>query len=100
MNPWDENGLVSLADWPRLAQYLGGHKAALSRRHTAKNGRWHKTIDRVIEGLAQHAELLPPDFKEAIFPVVDDGQTYPHHNLYWVTSERWDLRVLGGLLKR
>lgn len=31
-------------------------------------------------------------------PVLDDGQTYPHHNLYFVTSQKWDLRVLGGLL--
>lgn len=23
---------------------------------------------------------------------------YPHHNLYYVVSEAWDLRVLGGLL--
>jgi hypothetical protein len=30
--------------------------------------------------------------------VLDEGQGYPHHNLYWVTSDVWDLRVLGGLL--
>ena len=23
---------------------------------------------------------------------------YPHHNLYWVASERWDPEVLGGIL--
>ena len=23
---------------------------------------------------------------------------YPHHNVYWVSSEHWDLEVLGGLL--
>jgi hypothetical protein len=43
-------------------------------------------------------KLYLPDFKEAIFPVRDEGATYPHHNLYWVTSDEWDLRVLGGLL--
>jgi len=31
-------------------------------------------------------------------PVLDEGKTYPHHNLYFVTSGRWDLTVLGGLL--
>ena len=98
VNPWDEDGLVSLDDWPRLGAYLGRHEEALSRRHTAKRGRWHRTIDRVIEGLADRPKLYLPDFKEAIFPVLDEGRTYPHHNLYWVTSDEWDLRVLGGLL--
>jgi adenine-specific DNA-methyltransferase len=98
VNPWETDGLVTLDDWPRLAAYLGAHEADLRRRHTARNGRWHKTIDRVIEGLVDHPKLYLPDFKEAIFPVLDEGRTYPHHNLYWVTSERWDLRVLGGLL--
>ena len=33
-----------------------------------------------------------------IHPVLDEGGLYPHHNLYYVVSEGWDLRVLGGLL--
>ena len=98
VNPWDEAGLVDLADWPRLANYLVAHQALLVERHTAKRGRWHKTIDRVINGLAERPKLYIPDFKEMIFPVLDEGTTYPHHNLYWVTSDVWDLRVLGGLL--
>lgn len=97
-NPWDEGGLVDLADWPRLAGYLGQHHDALARRHTAQRGRWHKTIDRVIDGLVERPKLYLPDFKDVMFPVLDRGETYPHHNLYWVTSETWDLRVLGGLL--
>jgi adenine-specific DNA-methyltransferase len=98
VNPWDTNGLVNLEDWPRLSSYLSQHRELLAGRHTAKNGRWHKTIDRVIEGLVAREKLYMPDFKEAIFPVRDMGTTYPHHNLYWVISDGWDLRVLGGLL--
>jgi hypothetical protein len=52
----------------------------------------------VIEGLVDRPKLYLPDFKEVTFPVLDDGKTYPHHNPYWVTSEHWDLRVLGGLM--
>src|ERR1019366_4657348 len=26
------------------------------------------------------------------------GETYPHHNLYFIESDAWDLEVLGGLL--
>ena len=31
-------------------------------------------------------------------PVLEPGGYYPHHNLYHVTSEKWDLEVLGGIL--
>jgi hypothetical protein len=41
---------------------------------------------------------LLPDIKSTSHPVLDDGQFYPHHNLYFVTSGMWDLEVLGGLL--
>jgi hypothetical protein len=98
VNPWDESGLVDLNDWPGLRSYLTLNEEKLRVRHTAKSGKWHKTIDRVIDGLAARPKLYLPDFKEAIFPVLDPGGTYPHHNLYWVTSETWDLEVLGGLL--
>lgn len=98
VNPWDADGLVNLEDWPHLSSYLSQHRELLAKRHTARNGRWHKTIDRIIEGLVDREKLYLPDFKEAIFPVRDEGTTYPHHNLYWVTSDEWDLRVLGGLL--
>jgi adenine-specific DNA-methyltransferase len=98
VNPWDADGLVDLSGWPKLETYLSAHREALSQRHTAKGGRWHKTIDRVDHRLTSRAKLYIPDFKEVLFPVLDEGRTYPHHNLYWVTSDTWDLRVLGGLL--
>lgn len=98
VNPWDDSGLVELSQWPDLEAYLTSHKAILDKRHTAKSGRWHKTIDRVIEGLEPQSKLYLPDFKEALFPVLDHGETYPHHNLYWIASDRWNLEVLGGIL--
>ena len=39
-----------------------------------------------------------PDLKAVAHPVLDEGRHYPHHNLYVVTSQAWDLEVLGGLL--
>jgi hypothetical protein len=98
VNPWNGDGLIDLDDWPGTARYLGQHKSALAQRHTAQRGCWYRTIDRVIDGLRDRPKLYLPDFKDIIFPVLDEGRTYPHHNLYWVTSNRWDLRVLGGLL--
>lgn len=98
VNPWDQEGLIDLDRWPDLKRYLTKHRSALRKRHTAKSGKWHRTIDRTIEGLASRPKLYLPDFKESLFPVLDRGDTYPHHNLYWITSETWDLEVLGGIL--
>lgn len=100
LNPWNERGLVNPDDYPRLAAQLAPHRARLSSRHTAKNNpaRWHKTIDRVNLSLLKREKLYIADIKDRLLPALDDGRTYPHHNLYWITSERWDLRVLGALL--
>ena len=36
--------------------------------------------------------------KAYIHPVLEPGGYYPHHNLYYVVSDTWDMEVLGGLL--
>ena len=38
------------------------------------------------------------DIRNVLNPVLDAGETYPHHNLYFIQSYIWDLEVLGGLL--
>lgn len=100
VNPWGDDGLVDLAEWPRLGAYLARHGSRLRTRHTAKKSpdRWFKTIDRVSAGLQATPKLLLPEMKAAAHPVLDPGGFYPHHNLYHVTSVGWDLEVLGGLL--
>jgi hypothetical protein len=100
VNPWNEQGLVNLADYPRLAAYLGPHRGLLCDRHTAKDRptHWHKTIDRVTLSRASQEKLYIADIKDRLLPALDTGETYPQHNLYWITSEAWDLRVLGALL--
>jgi len=30
--------------------------------------------------------------------VLEPGGHYPHHNLYYVISDTWDMEVLGGIL--
>ncbi|MBS2961415.1 Eco57I restriction-modification methylase domain-containing protein [Actinocrinis puniceicyclus] len=101
VNPWDCDGqLVDLRDHPRLAEYFERHRPALSKRYVAgkQPDRWYKTIDKVNHRLTGRAKLLFPDMKLTIHPVLDEGGFYPHHNLYYITSRTWDLRVLGGLL--
>ncbi len=100
INPWAQKGLVNLDDYPRMQRYLGKHAEALKRRHTAikaKNG-WYKTIDKVNHKLTSKRKLYIADIKSILDPVLDDGETYPHHNLYFIESDEWNLEVLGGLL--
>jgi adenine-specific DNA-methyltransferase len=101
VNPWDDKGrIVALADYPRLARYFEQHGAALRSRYTAGKdpSRWYKTIDKVDYSLTVKPKLLLPDMKMTISPVLDPGGLYPHHNLYYIISDTWDMRVLGGLL--
>lgn len=100
-NPWNAKGLVDLAEYPRLKQHLKPHHELLSNRHTAKKDRaenWHKTIDRVNLVLVKKHKLYIADIKDRLLPSLDTGKTYPQHNLYWITSDTWDLKVLGALL--
>lgn len=96
----DEGGLVDLADYPKLARYLETHATAIRRRHVAQKAaaNWFRTIDRVYPKLVETPKLLIPDIAGANEVIFDKGRFYPHHNLYYVTSNRWDLEVLGGLL--
>jgi adenine-specific DNA-methyltransferase len=101
VNPWEDDGsLVELERYPKLRQYLEFHGKALKRRHVAKRSQvnWYRTIDKVNSVLTETPKLLFPDMKLNIHPVLDSGHFYPHHNLYWITSDKWDLDVLGGLL--
>lgn len=100
INPWDDDGLVNLDRYPRLNDYLRTHRDLLIRRHVARANPavWWRTIDRIHPQSAHRPKLLIPDLKDRIHPVMDQGKFVPLHNLYYVTSDSWDLAVLGGLL--
>ncbi len=100
INPWQDGRLVDLARFPGLAAHLHTHESRVRSRHVARRrpSAWYRTIDRVTPGLLEKPKLLLPDIKSAAHPVLDVGRYYPHHNLYYVVSDTWDLEVLGGLL--
>ena len=100
INPWDDDGLVDLRKHVLLNAYLETFSAALKKRHVAKKNvnAWIRTIDRVNMSLLQKPKLYIADIRERMNPVLDHGRTYPHHNLYFVQSDGWDLEVLGALL--
>lgn len=101
VNPWDEAGrLVDLHEYPRLAKYLYRYSGILCTRYIAVKypHHWYKTIDKVDASLTRRPKLLLPDMKNTIHPVLDEGSLYPHHNLYYIVSDVWDMSVLGGIL--
>ncbi|MEN2991817.1 Eco57I restriction-modification methylase domain-containing protein [Tistrella sp. BH-R2-4] len=101
VNPFkDSGGLVDLAQYPRLRRYLEARKDQIANRHIARKApaNWYRTIDRIYPALATTPKLLIPDIKGHAHIVHEGGQFYPHHNLYYITSDVWDLRALQAVL--
>lgn len=101
INPFSESGgLVDLDDYPRLQCYLEDRREVIAGRHCAKKSptNWYRTIDRITPALAAKPKLLIPDIKGEAHIVFEGGELYPHHNLYYVTSDDWDLRALQAVL--
>jgi hypothetical protein len=100
VNPWRRGQLVDLAQYPMLADHFRRNGLKLRARHVARRQpqAWYRTIDRIDPALQERPKLLLPDMKASIHPVLDEGSFYPHHNLYFVVSDGWDMEALGGLL--
>lgn len=101
INPFtDEGPLVDLAKYPRLKRYLEAHKPLIANRHVAQKtpANWYRTIDRITPSLAKRPKLLIPDIKGQAQVVFEEGVLYPHHNLYFVVSDTWELRALQAVL--
>lgn len=101
VNPFkDGGGLVDLEEFPRLKRYLEARKDDITGRHVAKKApaSWFRTIDRITPSIALQAKLLIPDIKGDAHVVFEAGHLYPHHNLYYITSESWDLKALQAVL--
>lgn len=101
INPFeDSGGLVDLAKYPKLARYLERRKDVIAKRHVAQKipANWYRTIDRIYPALADKPKLLIPDIKGDAHIVYEEGRLYPHHNLYFITSETWNLHALQAVM--
>lgn len=101
LNPFEADGqLVDLANYPKFAAYLAQHRERIVKRNVAARNPdgWFRTIDRIHESLTSRPKLLIPDIKGSAHVVYEEGKLYPHHNLYHITSETWDLRALQTVL--
>jgi hypothetical protein len=102
INPFRADGsLVNLKDYPKLARYFDRHGETVRRRNCAKRnpGGWYRTIDRIYPELTCRPKLLIPDIKGEAHVVYEEGRLYPHHNLYFIVSDAWDLRALQAVLR-
>ena len=48
--------------------------------------------------MVQKPKLLIPDIKGDAHIVYEEGNFYPHHNLYYIVSDEWDLQALRAVL--
>lgn len=102
VNPFGDDGkLVRLEDYPRLKRHLEARYDEIAGRHVARKvpANWYRTIDRIYPELAAREKLLIPDIKGEALIVHEDGRLYPHHNLYFITADEWDLHALQAVLK-
>ena len=101
VNPWGKDGkLVDLDKFPKLKLYFESHRKELMQRYIAKRNtnQWYRTIDKPCFSLLAKEKLLISDLRSKPMPYLDHGIYYPFHNFYWITSDTWNLRVLGGIL--
>jgi len=102
LNPFDNNGdLVDLSDYPQLADYLEEHEERIRNRYVARKypDRWYRTIDKIHAELLDTPKLLIPDIKGEAAVAYDPGELYPHHNVYYVIADDWDLQALQAVLR-
>lgn len=101
INPFtDEGPLVDLESYPKLKKYLEERRDQIAGRHVAQKSpdKWYRTIDRITPSLASRPKLLIPDIKGDAQVAYEAGHLYPHHNLYFVVSDTWELRALQAVL--
>ena len=100
LNTYDNNGVIDLNNYPKLANYLETHKEALNKRHVAlKNPeKWFKTIDRVYKERAKQEKLLIPDISNRPLVIYDSGAYHPNNSIYYICSNEWNLHALKVVL--
>lgn len=102
INPFREDGsLIDLNQYPKLKSYFNSHKNEMLKRNVAKKNnasKWYRTIDRIYPGLQLKQKLLIPDIKGSNHIVKDNGEYYPHHNLYYLLPGKWNIDILRTVL--
>ncbi len=102
VNPFESDGSIAVLErYPRFRRLVEQHEEALRKRHIGQRSgaAWYRTIDRIHADLLGKPKLLIPDIKGAANVVHEEGRYYPHHNLYYVLSDTWELWALQAVLR-
>ena len=105
LNPYDDDNdmqMRDLARYPLAAAYFDSHAPKLKARYCARKHPhdWYRTLDRVKYTLLRSPKILIPDIQLGGNVALDEsGSYYPHHNVYWITSTKWNLKALCALLR-
>lgn len=100
INTHDDNGIIQLSNYPKLATYLYYHKDKLANRHVAKKdpAKWFKTIDKINIERRKKEKLMIPDIGNKLTVIYDDGKFQPTNSIYYICSTEWNLHALRVLL--
>ncbi len=102
LNPFDSDGnLIDLDEYPKAKRYLQQNASLLKRRHVVRKRpkQWFRTIDKIYPELTKKPKLLLPDIKKGRLIALDQGEYYPHHNIYYIIGESLDdLKALGAIM--
>ena len=101
INPFVNDELCDLNEYPHLKKYFYSHKEVLTKRYVSKKTpeKWFKTIDKIKPSILSKPKLLIPDINGGKKIILDEGKYYPHHNLYYITgSDINSLKLLGAIL--
>lgn len=101
INPYENGELCDLELYPKLKKHLNSNKKILLKRHTAIKSpeKWYKTIDKIKPDLLKKPKLLLPDITGIKKLLIDTGNFYPHHNLYYIVGENVSsLKILACIL--
>ena len=101
-DPDDDESMLDLGAYPQTAKYLNEHADRLKSRYCARQHpqSWYRTLDRIKYAVLTKPKLLLPDIQRGGNVALDEkGQYYPHHNVYWITSETWNMRALCVIMR-
>ena len=100
LNPYDQHNdrqMLDLSMFPKAGAYLERHAGRLKARYCAKKhpDSWYRTLDRISYKVLKSAKILLPDIQRGGNVALDErGEYYPHHNVYWISSDTWNMRGL------
>jgi len=105
LNPYDSEDSKKMRDfsaYPIAQRYVSEFEALLKNRHCAKAhpNEWLRTIDRINYAVLRSPKVLMPDIQPGGVAALDsEGRYYPHHNVYYVISDGWDVRALCTIMR-